>query len=118
MEASPKDQQIRKILDVIDSNPNLKSQVEELAGCEIPNTTAAGRPWLPGWGSHELRGAVRGGVLVVFVAVTSILITCAILAALSEPPEDCHQYEAYEGEDDPAPGVAPASLSRCSSFSP
>ena len=31
-----KNQQIRRVLDVIDGNPSLKAQVEGLAGCDIP----------------------------------------------------------------------------------
>lgn len=98
-----KTKQIRKILDVIDANPNLKSQVEELAGCEIPEHNS-------GWKSagsfarSTLRNSFKLIALVfvsTFVVVTSLIITCLILAAMSEPPEGCDDYSPAEqtGED-------------------
>jgi len=98
-----KTKQIRKILDVIDANPNLKSQVQELAGCDIPEHNS-------GWKSigSLVRSSLQNGcklvtliIASIFVVVTSLITTCLILAAMSKPPVGCEEHPpvAGHGED-------------------
>jgi hypothetical protein len=101
-----KSQQIRKILNVIDANPHLKSQVEELAGCEIPEHNS-------GWKSTGacFRGMCKNAVMVatlfvlsLFVMFTSLLISIAIVSIFASPPDGCSQF-ADDGDDPCAKGA-------------
>ncbi len=98
---------IRRILTVIEANPELKAQVESAAGCKIPPRSKCG-----GCSSNAkcLAGRVGKALLFViafyFVLMTSFGITTALLRRMSPPPEVC------EARGDPhcGPGIFAALL--------
>jgi hypothetical protein len=99
---------IRRILTVIEANPELRAQVESAAGCQIPPRSKCGGKCSSN--AKCLFGKVGKALLFVlafyFVLLTSFGVTTAILHHMSPPPEVC------EARGDPhcGPGIFAALL--------
>lgn len=101
-----KSHQIRRVLDVIDGNPQLKQQVEELAGCEIPRHNS-------GW--KAIRNLFQRGfrgilyvACIIFaafaIAIVSLITSTAIVGAMSHLPAEC---EGVVQDDEECQGPSP-----------
>lgn len=97
---------IRRILTVIEANPELRAQVESAAGCKIPPRGKCGGQCSST--AKCLASRVGKAVLFVvafyFVLLTSFGITTAILHHMSPPPEVCQA----RGDPNCGPGIVAA----------
>lgn len=80
----PRHQKVKKIMDTIRNNPNLKAQIEMESGVQVPEKKKCGA-----------NRCARGFVLILLtllsaflIAVSSLLFTVAILTAMIPPPQE------------------------------